>query len=197
MKHLFSTASLISIIVGFAMLSVTACGPGPYGYAKYYVASDAEEPFHEKAKDFPYGIVAADPAKYQDRPIAWFGVVKKLKHMDDGQYLVHLSHNSHRERHLCGGQSAKSCRVTVNFKETGNFSVYLRLRPADLEPGLEKIQPGTLMRVFARVKCHETDEDQVMCDYNDEGGLVLEGDYYRHWPAQHYVTTRAAGTLRR
>jgi len=28
-------------------------------------------------------------------------------------------------------------------------------------------------------------------------GIVLDGEYYRQWPARHFVTTRAASTMRR
>ena len=73
----------------------------------------------------------------------------------------------------------------------------LSLRPEDTVPGLDKVQPGTLMRVFGRVRCRQNEDEQMQCDYDEQGGILLEGVYYRQWPARYYVTTRAASQLRR
>jgi len=197
MEKRFFCRTLFALIAGITALAASACGPGPYGFARYYVPTDAEKPFDKQSSELPYSIVAADPAKYQDRLIAWFGIVKQVTPAKDGKHLVVLSHNSHRERHLCEGQSTRSCRVTVNFKETGIFSAILALRPEDLKPGLQKLQPGSLMRVFGKVRCSKDEDDALTCEYNDQGGLVLDGVYYRQWPSEYFMTTRAAEALRR
>ena len=66
-----------------------------------------------------------------------------------------MSFHTHKERHLCESETSSSCRVTVNFKSTGGFSVLLSLKGEDLIPGLDKVQSGTLMRVFGKVRCQK------------------------------------------
>jgi hypothetical protein len=180
-----------------ALFFSTACGPGPYGFARYYEPTKAEKPFFEQAEKHPYSIVAAKPDKYQDRLIAWFGIVQAVKATSDGRYLIHLTHNKHKQRHLCEGESSSSCRVTVHHKSTGGFSAVIDLRPADLRPGLDKVQPGTLMLIYGKVQCKKTEDEQLQCAYDDQGGLLLDSAHYRQWPARYYVTTRAAEALRR
>ncbi len=181
----------------YALLFVSACGPGPYGFARYYEPTKTEKPFFEQAKKYPYKIVAAKPDEYQDQLIAWFGIVQGVKATDDGKYLIGLTHNKHKERHLCDGESSSSCRVTVNYKPTGNFSAITDLKPADVKPGLDKVQPGTLMLIYGKVQCKTTAAQQLQCEYDDQGGLLLDATHYRQWPARYFVTTRAAQSLRR
>ena len=191
---------IVATILSAGILSalvVAGCGPGPYGFARYYVPSEAEEPFHTQAREYSYGIVAADPDDFEGQLIAWFGIVEKVTETQDGRWLVRLSHNKHRERHLCESESSSSCRVTVHFKSSGGFSALLDIEPKDLVPSLDKIQPGTLMRVFGRVRCKQDEEGKPQCDFDDQGGVLLDGVYYRQWPARYYITTRAMSSMRR
>ncbi len=181
----------------WSFLLVQACGSGPYGFTRYYMPSDSEEPFDKQARELPYGVVAANPDDYQEQLIGWFGIVQKVEQTQDGRYKVRMSHNQHKERHLCADDTNSSCRVTVHFKSSGGFSAILSLRPEDLVPGLDKVQPGTLMRVFGRVRCRQNEEEQMECDYDEQGGVLLDGAHYRQWPARYYVTTRAASVMRR
>ncbi len=180
-----------------ALLLAAGCGTGPYGFSKYYATLESEEPFHNQARELAYGVVAANPDDFQEQLIAWFGIVQKVEKTQDGRYVVRMSHNQHKDRHLCSSDANSSCRVTVHFKSSGGFSAVLTLRPEDVVPGLDKVQPGTLMRVFGRVRCRENEEEQMECDYDEQGGALLEGVYYRQWPARYYVTTRAASSMRR
>jgi hypothetical protein len=197
MKNWPGDRVFLPFLILLAPLFSTACGPGPYGFARYYAPTKAEKPFFEQAGKYPYRIVAADPDKYQDTLIAWFGIVQAIEATKNGRYLIHLTYNKHKERHLCDGDSSSSCRVTVHYKSTGRFSSVTRLRAADIEPGLDKAQPGTLMLIYGKVQCMETEDEQLQCAYDDQGGLLLETVYYRQWPARYYVTTRAAESLRR
>lgn len=181
----------------WAIFLSSACGAGPYGFSRYYEPLDAEEPYHEKSRDVPYGVVAARPFDYQDTLLAWFGIVEGIEPMKDGRFLVRLSHHKHKDRHLCFDETSSSCRVTVHFKSSGNFSVAMHLNPEDMVPGLNKIQPGTLMRVFGKVRCWEEGKGNYKCNFDEKGGLMLQGVYYRQWPARYYSTTRAAGSMRR
>ncbi len=192
-----TSANRNRILLIVSLTLVAACGPGQYGFARYYEPCEPEEPFDNQARDFSYGAVAASPDKYQEQLISWFGIVQKVEATQDGRYRVRMSHNRHKDRHLCGDDTNSSCRVTVHYKSSGGFSAILSLRPEDVVPGLDKVQPGTLMRVFGRVRCRQNDDEQMECDYDEKGGVLLEGVYYRQWPARYYVTTRAASSLRR
>jgi len=187
-------ARLTAATVAFAL---AGCGAGQYGFSRYYVPLDEEESYDEQGKDYPYGDVTSGPASFDGKLIAWFGVVEKVTPAPDGRFQIALSHRQHQERHLCDDDSSGSCRVTVHFKSSGGFSAIVALSAADAMPGLDKVQPGTLLRVFGKVKCRQNDEEQTVCEYDDRGGVLLDAVYYRQWPARHFVTTRAASTMRR
>jgi hypothetical protein len=177
--------------------SLAGCGAGPYGFGREYVPLREEQALHEQGVEYPYAAVVTGPTEYQGKLVAWFGVVEVMDRAPDGRYLVRLAHRKHQERHLCDGESADSCRVTVQFSSQGGFSALVDFRPADLVPGLDKVQPGTLLRIFGKVRCEENDDEQVECEYDEQGGIVLDASWYRQWPARYYVTTRAAGGMRR
>jgi hypothetical protein len=189
-------AAAFAVAAGLAAL-LAGCGAGPYGFAREYAPLREEQALHEQGVELPYGAVIGTPAEYQGRLIAWFGVVESMDRAPDGRTRVRLAHRKHQERHLCDGESSGSCRVTVQFASQGGFSALIDFRPADLVPGLDKVQPGTLLRVYGKVRCQENDDEQLECEYDDQGGIVLDANWYRQWPARHYVTTRAAGGMRR
>lgn len=176
---------------------VASCGPGPYGFAQYYIPSADEEQYNQQAREYAYGAVTANPDDFEGQLVAWFGIVEKVDPSADGRWLVRMSYHPHKERHLCADESSSSCRVTVNFKSSGGFSALLALRAEDLVPGLDKVQPGTLLRVFGKVRCRENEDEQKECDYDDKGGVLLDGVWYRQWPVRYYLTTRAAESMRR
>jgi hypothetical protein len=173
------------------------CGAGQYGFSRYYVPLDDEESYDEQGKEYPYGDVTSDPASFDGKMIAWFGVVEKVGVAPDGRYLIAMAHRQHQERHLCDDDSSASCRVTVHFKSSGGFTALVALSATDTTPGLDKVQPGSLLRVFGKVKCKQNDEEQTVCEYDDRGGVLLDAVYYRQWPARYFVTTRAASDMRR
>ncbi|MFO8073338.1 MAG: hypothetical protein R6V85_15840 [Polyangia bacterium] len=181
------------VAVGIA----AGCGAGRYGFAREYTPLDAEEPYLEKASAFTFEAVVSDPADFRDDLIGWFGVVEKVEPADDGRWKVRMAHRKHQRRHLCEDETSSSCRVTVHFKSSGGFTALLDLRPEDVRPGLDKVQPGTLIKVYGKVRCRENDDEEIVCDYDDRGGVLLDGVWYRQWPARYYVTTRAAATMRR
>lgn len=180
----------------FALSMTAGCGAGPYGFSQTYVPLGEEEDLWDGSDAFTYEAVTSDPADYQGKTIGWFGVVEDVKEVD-GKFQIRLSHRKHQERHLCDSDSDRSCRVTVHFKSSGGFSAIVKLRPEDNVPGLDKVQPGSLMRIYGTVRCEENDDEQVECDYDDLGGILLDASYYRQWPARYFVTTRAAASMRR
>jgi len=178
------------------LFALSGCGAGPYGFSKTYTPLDDEESFDEKGTEFVYEEVNGDPAAFDGKLIAWFGVVEKVTLVDDGRHDIQLSQRRHQPRHLCDSDADDSCRVTVHFTSAGGFTAFVRLRPEDTTPGLDKVQPGSLLRVFGKVRCRLNDDEQKVCDYDDRGGIILDADYYRQWPARYFVTTRAAAELR-
>jgi hypothetical protein len=77
--------------------------------------------------------------------------------------------------------------VTVNARDGGPFTVVLTLRPAD-GTGEQRVQRGSLLRVFGTLE---------VGSYDAQGGPVLRGVWYRHWPRGEYVTTASAAVMRR
>ena len=177
--------------------ALSACGAGQYGFSQTYAPLDDEEPFHESGTELVYEEVNGDPAAFDGKLIAWFGVVEKVTLTDDGRYEIQLSHHKHQPRHLCDSDADDSCRVTVHFASAGGFSALVKLTPEDTTPGLDKVQPGSLLRVFGKLRCRLNDDEQKVCDYDDRGGVILDAGFYRQWPARYYVTTRAAASMRR
>ncbi len=190
------TAMTLTVLVA-TCIGAAGCGAGPYGFSRYYEPLKAEEAYHEQSNVFTYSAVTARPQDYVGRLIGWFGVVEKVEAAPDGRHLVRLTFHAHKERHLCETEVSSSCRVTVNFKSTGTFSIWLALRGPDLIPSLDKVQPGTLMRVFGKVRCVKAADGTDRCERDEQGGVLLDGVYYRQWPARFYRTTRAAGDMRR
>jgi hypothetical protein len=194
--RILSTGGLLAGCLLFGS-TLSACGAGQWGFARTYEPLDAEEPFFEQEREYAYTDVNTNPADFRDKTIAWFGVVRKITQTDDGKYRVEMSHRKHQERHLCEGESASSCRVTVHFKSSGSFSALLDVRAEDLQAGLDKLQPNSLVKVYGKVRCRENDEEQFECDYDDVGGVLLDGIYYRQWPRRHYASSKAAATMKR
>ena len=137
------------LITGVVLL---ACSAGPYSFSRYYEPLKEEEPYHEKGREYTLGSVTARPQDFVDQLIGWFGVVKKIERQKDGRYLVQFAFHKHKERHLCEGETASSCRVTINQRSSGRFSALLEIKPEHLIPSLDKIQPGTLMKVYGTVR---------------------------------------------
>ena len=195
MKH--SAITLSNLLLLMLIGSTAGCGAGPYGFSRYYEPLKEEKPYDEKAETFTCGMVTARPQDYIDKLIGWFGIVEKVVATKDGRHLVRLSYHPHKSRHLCETEVSSSCRVTVHYKATGGFSVLLDLRGEDMIPGLDKVQPGTLMRVFGKVQCQQTGRGKYQCERDDQGDVLLKGEYYRQWPARYYRTTRTANRMRR
>ena len=163
-----------------------ACGAGPYGFAREYVPLADEEAYLEDVAEVTYHDVRAEPGDYRDAFLGWFGVVTGLEDGVDGRHVVAASFRVHQPRHLCNDATEASCRVTVSERDSGPFSAVLRLRAEDLS-GQDRLWLGSLIKVYG----HPTGE------VASDGGPVLRGDWYRHWPRGAYVSTGAAESMRR
>ena len=187
--------TIIYAMVTLLTAAIAGCGSGPYSYARYYEPLEAERPYHETSREFTLGAVTARPQDFDGQLIAWFGIVEKVLDTKDGRSLVRLSFHKHKNRHLCEGETESTCRVTVNQGSTGKFAAAVFLKPEDMKPGLDKIQPGTLMRIIGKVRCVEDENGDPKCDTDAKNGIIIYCDYYRQWPARHYRTTRSAGKM--
>jgi hypothetical protein len=185
-------------LLSLLCVGAAGCGAGPYGFSKTYVPLDAEAAYDSTSTESGYEDVNNDPAAYENEQIAWFGIVEKLTLAEDGRYRIELSHRKHRPRHLCSSDADDSCRVTVHSESAGGFTALVQLKTEDTAPGLDKVQTGTLLRVFGKVRCRmNEDNERQECDHDERGGVVLDVSYYRQWPARYFVTTRAADSMRR
>ena len=169
-----------------SLLALGGCGANPYGFSRSYETLSDEEDFAEGAEEAVYEDVRRDPARFRERRLAWFGVVTGVEAGSGGATLVHLTHRSHQERHLCADETDASCRVTVAERASGPWSATLSLRPEDTV-GTDRVWTGSLLRVIGA----------PTGEFDAEGGPVLAAAYYRHWPRGAYVTTADRARMRR
>lgn len=172
--------------IACVLFVLAACGGNSYGYAPEYEALSDEEPYEERATELSYEEVRRDPEGYRDRTLGWFGTVNSLKQEGQGRVRIGLSLRFHQERHLCGGPTDDTCRVTVSERKGGPFTAILVLRDEDAV-GSERLNVGSLVRVYGHVNG----------DLDDEGGPIVITDYYRHWPHGAFVTTASSANMRR
>lgn len=177
------------LCAGALASSLGACGgAGRYGYAQTYVYLPDEEPVARGAnQNALYDEVRRMPDRFAGQTISWFGIVEEATLADTGTVRAEMQVRNHQARHLCEDESDSSCRVTINEANGGRFTATFRARPEDLT-GENRVQAGSLVRVYGTLVQGETDE---------EGGPVLRGTYYRHWPRGQYLTTAARGQMRR
>jgi hypothetical protein len=182
-----NTALSRAAVVGLVLATAAAgCGSNPYGYAHRYEPLDEERPYMERSVELPYEEVRRTRPEMQ-RMVGWFGVLTEPPQFQaDGSARLTLSLRAHRDRHLCATSSSDSCRVTVSEREIGRFTAIVNVRPEDRE-GRLRLWTGSLVKVYGTA----TGEEDA------SGGPVLRVDWYRHWPPHFYVTTGAAGAMRR
>lgn len=176
----------IAVLLG--LVSAGCSGAGPYGHARSYSPLDEEESWAARSQnEAVYDEVRRMPEQFQGQTLSFFGVVTGVAPADGGRSRVSLQVRTHQDRHLCEDETERSCRVTVSGRDGGPFTAVLTLRPED-QQGENRVQVFSLLRVFGTLAPGE---------YDDQGGFVLRGAYYRHWPRGEYVTTDAAGAMRR
>ncbi len=165
---------------------LAACGgAGPYGYAREYEPLGDEEEWAEREQRIPYEDVRRDPADHVSSTVGWFGVVTGVDASGD-RARVAMSFRTHQARHLCEDERDSSCRVTVSDRSSGPFTAVVALRPED-QSGQDRVWQGSLLKVYGSPNG----------EFDDQGGPVVEAQWYRHWPRGNYVTTGAAASMRR
>jgi hypothetical protein len=182
------TRNAISSAVGSALagLLLAACGAGQYGYDREYVPLSDEESYMERVTDVSYEDVRRDPADYSSTTLGWFAVVTSVERDAGNRTLIHGTHRIHQTRHLCSDETSGSCRVTVSDRESGPFTAVVDIHPEDRE-GESRLWAGSLVKIYG----------SPTGEFDTEGGPIVEADFYRHWPRGTYVTTGAAGSMRR
>lgn len=175
---------------GLAFLSgFSGCGGGRYGYARTYEPWGEENQYLEREVDLSYEQARRFIARHQNDLIGWFGIVTEIESLDrqGGTALLRLDLRAHRERHLCSDETSGSCRVTVSDRTVGPFLAEVELRADDLTEGEGRLWPGSLVKVYGH----------VVEGGDDETPPLVRAQWYRHWPHGTYVTTGAAGAMRR
>lgn len=171
-----------------ALVAVGCAGAGRYGYAREYVALDAERAWIERTEAVIYDDVRRNPDAYRDRVVDFFGVVAEAPNARSNMPTrVSFQLRTLQPRNLCAEEASSSCRVTVNPTNGGPFSAVISLRDEDLA-GENRVQVNSLVRVYGTV---------VQGEYDSSGGPVIQAAYYRHWPRGEYVTSANAGAMRR
>jgi hypothetical protein len=152
---------------------------GPYGYSRTYTPLGAEEDAAQGAREYDPVMAERDKVEWRKHKTSLFGVVTKRAEGPSGMAYVTLSMRNLEVRNLCEALDEDTCRVTVSEHEFAIVHALLKLAPAD-DLGEKSLNRGSLVRIVGKL----TDEvDQ------EDGGAVLKGEYYRHWPRNYFVTT--------
>lgn len=177
-------------VLGLSLVAgLIGCGSGQYGYARTYAPWGEEGNYLPREVDLSYEDVRRFPDRYAGDLLGWFGIVTEIEQLDrqTGEARLRLVLHPHQERHLCGDETPGSCRVTVSDRSIGPFTALVRVRPEDLTAGTGRLWTGSLVKIYGH----------VMDGGTEESGPVLQADWYRHWPHGTFVTTAAAGSMRR
>ncbi len=171
-----------------SLLFVVACGgAGPYGHAVSYVPLGDEEKAAKGATEYDPVMVQRQPEQWRGKPVSVFGVVTQRGSGAGGAAYLTVSVRRLEPRNLCESHEDEStCRVTVSDADFGLVHINVALHGED-DVGEHSVGGGSLVRVIGTFG-----EDT---DPND-GGPILRGTYYRHWPRNFYVTKAAASQMR-
>lgn len=169
-----------------ALFAVGCHSAGPYGYSRVYSPLDEEEDALEGAAPLDPVMVERERGDFKNKKLSFFGVVKSRKEAPGGKAYLTLGMRTLSPRNLCDEMDEETCRVTVSDREHAVVHVVAKLQGAD-DIGKLSVQFGSLLRVVGRLA---DDVDK------DDGGLVLQALYTRHWPRDYYVTTEAREHMR-
>lgn len=172
-----------AFFVGAISAVFAGCGGGgQYGYAPEYAPLSSEDSHMEAVTEVSYEDIRRDPADYASVTVGWFGVVTAV--LEGG--AVEMTYRTLAARNLCRDERDSSCRVTVSERAGGPFTARLQMRPEDLD-GENRLWIGSLVKAYG----------SPQGDFDENGGPIIQADYYRHWPRGTYVTTGSRGNMRR
>jgi hypothetical protein len=178
---------LAAATVTLPLFGLACHSAGPYGHSRVYSPIDAERGAVAKATEYDAKAFERSPEKWRDRPIWLFGVVTNRGTGPGGAAYVAVSIRSLQLRNLCDQDDEDTCRVTISEREYGKLNLLLKLAPED-DQGELSLGSGSLVRVVGAIG---QDSDPV------EGTPIMRVSFYRHWPRGYFVTTKAAGVMRR
>ncbi len=203
--------SLLGFVCG---IGVIGCGGASYGYSRTYEPLSEEESYLADADvHLTYEEVRRAPRAHANAKLAWFGVVQEMhavpcvkglsqRELSDcqaGKKLmeVFLSYRTHRQRHLCSDANDSSCRVTVSDRDGGKVVARMSIPAEELE-GDERIWRGSLLRIYGNPEVPENMPGPESLEVPDEEiPVIVNVEWFRHWPAGRYVTSGDASHMRR
>ena len=174
------------MIALLALVAVACYNAGRHGYDRTYVPLRDERPHLERAETGVYNDVRHSPDRYDGTLLSWFGTVQRVEPGPGTKSKIYLSFRTHQERHLCAEPERDSCRVTVSQASSGPFIAMVQLRSED-RVGQNRVGVNSLLRLY----CVTT------AVFDDEGGPILDCEYYRHWPRGQWVHTGMRSEMRR
>ena len=167
-------------------LAALACASSPYGYAQVYEPASGEANAARDAQPFDPVMAQRNQRSWVGKRVSIFGVVKSVESAPQGGHFLQLSVRNLQPRNLCSDSNEDTCRVTVTERQFTTLYGLVRLKP-QYTAGPDAVRPGSLVRVIGAVS---------ESPYKKSGGTVVESDFFRHWPAQTYVTTAARSYMR-
>lgn len=170
-----------------ALLTVSCRSAGPYGHSKVYSPLGDEEHAIEGNQQYDSLLAERSFDKVKGKSVWLFGVVTNRGSGPGGAAYIAVSLRTLQLRNLCDSDDEDTCRVTVSDREMGRVHVLVSLS-ADDDLGEHSVGIGSLVRVVGAVT---SDIDPI------DGTPIIRVNYYRHWPRGFYVTTKAAGALKR
>lgn len=174
------------VVPALFLVALGACGGNPYGHARVYTPLDDETRAAEDARPWDPVMVQRRPEEWQKGKVVVVGVVTGRRVTPGGWADMSVSVRRLEARNLCeNARSEESCRVTVTDAEFGVAHLHLQLRGPD-DAGEHSVGPGSLLRVVGVLQ-PEGDAD---------GGPIVRGTYYRHWPRFFFVTRASAEHMR-
>ena len=163
-----------------ALVSLFACSSaGPYGYSRTYIPLSAEQAAAEGSREYDPVMAERDKAEWKKAKVSVFGVVTQRAEGPGGTAYVKLSVRTLEARNLCEQHDEQTCRVTVGEHEFAIVHARLKLSPGD-DIGEKSLNRGSLVRVVGKL----TDEVDP-----EDGSVIMNAEYYRHWPRHFFVTT--------
>jgi hypothetical protein len=173
--------------LAFAALASACGGAGAYGHSKVYAPTGDESRAVSAATEYDPVMAQRFPEQWRGKPVSLFGVVTNRGSGPGGAAYVTVSMRTLEPRNLCDTPDEDTCRVTVSDREHARMHVLLKLS-ADDELGERSVGLGSLLRVVGTIG---DDLDP------SDGTPILRATFYRHWPRNFYVTSKAAGSMLR
>ena len=167
-------------------LAIGCASGGQWGHSRTYEPLSAEQAALDGATDYDPVMAARSPEKWRNKKIKLFGIVLERQPAPGGLADVTLSVRVLESRNLCESNDEDSCRVTVSDREYSRVHGLLKLQPDD-DIGATSVGALSLLRLVGELSPEVSAAD---------GAPVVRASYYRHWPRNYYVTTKARSYMR-